>query len=131
MQSTTLDYARFLQTLLNGGAFEGKRVLGPETVAYMTADHLGHDIGPGPTWYIPGPGYGFGLGFAVRRTAGEAVHAGSIGNFHWSGAAGTLFWCDPRRDFFAVLMVQASMQLFRLESKLRNMVYAALVEPEK
>jgi CubicO group peptidase (beta-lactamase class C family) len=131
MQSTTLDYARFLQMMLNGGAFEGKRVLSPETVAFMTADHLGHDIGPGPTWYIPGPGYGFGLGFAVRRAAGEAVHAGSVGNFHWSGAAGTLFWCDPRRDFFAVLMIQASLQLFRLESKLRNMIYAALTDPEK
>jgi CubicO group peptidase (beta-lactamase class C family) len=131
MQSTALDYARFLQMLLNGGAFEGKRVLGPETVAYMTADHLGRDIGPGPTWYIPGPGYGFGLGFAVRRAAGEAGHSGSAGNFHWSGAAGTLFWCDPKRDFFAVLMIQASMQLFRLEGLLRNMVYAALTEPEK
>jgi CubicO group peptidase (beta-lactamase class C family) len=131
MQSTTIDYARFLQMMLNGGAFEGKRVLSPETVAYMTADHLGHDIGPGPTWYIPGPGYGFGLGFAVRRNAGEAVHAGSVGNFHWSGAAGTMFWCDPKRDFFALLMIQASMQLFRLESKLRNMVYATLTDPEK
>ncbi|MGH6982103.1 MAG: serine hydrolase domain-containing protein [Stellaceae bacterium] len=131
MQSTTIDYARFLQMMLNGGALEGKRVLSPETVAYMTSDHLGHDIPPGPTWYIPGPGYGFGLGFAVRRTQGEAVHAGSAGNFHWSGAAGTMFWCDPKRDFFALLMIQASMQLFRLESKIRNMVYAALTEPEK
>lgn len=131
MQSTALDYARFLQMLLNGGAFEGKRVLSPETVAYMTSDHLGRDIGPGPTWYIPGPGYSFGLGFAIRRTGGEAVHAGSAGNFHWSGAAGTLFWCDPKRDFFTVFMIQGSMQLFRLESLLRNMVYAALVEPEK
>jgi CubicO group peptidase (beta-lactamase class C family) len=131
MQSTALDYARFLQMLLNGGAFEGKRVLGPETIAYMTADHLGHDIGPGPTWYIPGPGYGFGLGFAVRRTAGEAVHAGSAGDFFWGGAAGTQFWCDPKRDFFTVCMIQAPMQLFRLISLLRNMVYAALTEPEK
>jgi CubicO group peptidase (beta-lactamase class C family) len=131
MQSTALDYARFLQKLLNGGALAGKRVLGPETVTYMTSDHLGHDIGPGPTWYIPGPGYGFGLGFAVRRAAGEAVHAGSAGNFHWSGAAGTLFWCDPKRDFFTVFMIQGPMQLFRLESLLRNMVYAALTEPEK
>ena len=86
---------------------------------------------PGIVPVTKGNGYGFGLGFAVRRTQGEAVHTGSPGNFHWSGAAGTLFWCDPRRDFFAVLMIQASMQLFRLESKLRNMVYAALVEPEK
>ncbi|MGH6989789.1 MAG: serine hydrolase domain-containing protein [Stellaceae bacterium] len=131
MQSTALDYARFLQMLLNGGAYEGKRVLSPETVAYMTSDHLGAEIGPGPTWYIPGPGYGFGLGFAVRRAAGEAVYAGSVGSFHWSGAAGTTFWCDPKRDFFVVWMMQAPMQLFRINSLLSNMVYAALVEQEK
>lgn len=131
MQATTLDYARFLQMMLNGGAYEGKRVLSPETVAYMTADHLGTSIPPGPTWYIPGPGYGFGLGFAVRRAQGEAVHAGSVGNFNWSGAAGTSFWCDPKRDFFAVCMCQAPMQLFRLASMLPNMVYAALTDPEK
>jgi CubicO group peptidase (beta-lactamase class C family) len=131
MQSTALDYARFLQMLLNGGAFEGKRVLSPETVAFMTADHLGSAIGPGASWYIPGPGYGFGLGFAVRRAAGEAVFAGSVGNYNWSGAAGTTFWCDPRHDFFVIWMMQAPMQLFRINSLLSNMVYAALVDPAK
>jgi CubicO group peptidase (beta-lactamase class C family) len=131
MQSTALDYARFLQMLLNGGAFDGKRVLSPETVGYMTADHLGAAIGPGPTMYFPGPGHGFGLGFAVRRAQGEAVYCGSIGNFHWSGAAGTSFWCDPKRDFFSLCMVQAPSQLFRLISLLPNMIYAALTDPEK
>jgi len=130
MQSTAIDYARFLQMLLNGGVYNDNLVLSPETVAYMTADHLGL-IGPGPTMYFPGSGHGFGLGFAVRRAQGEAVHAGSVGNFHWSGAAGTSFWCDPKRDFFAVFMTQAPMQLFRLTSLLPNMVYAALTEPEK
>jgi len=130
MQSTTLDYARFLQMLLNGGAFAGQRVLSPETVAFMTSDHLGA-IPPGPSFYFPGDGYGFGLGFAVRRAPGLAKHPGSVGNFDWSGAAGTLFWCDPKRDFFALWMAQAPMQLFRLHSLLPNMVYAALTEPEK
>ena len=47
------------------GGLDGKRVLGPKTVAYMAADHLGTRIKPGPN-YLPGPGFGFGLGFAVR-----------------------------------------------------------------
>ena len=130
MQSTTLDYARFLQMLLNGGSFAGNRVLSPETVSFMTSDHLGA-IPPGPSFYFPGDGYGFGLGFAVRRAPGQAKHPGSVGNFDWSGAAGTLFWCDPKRDFFALWMTQAPLQLFRLHSLLPNMVYAALTEPEK
>ena len=48
MVSTAMDYARFLQMLLNGGTLDGKRILGPKTVAYMTADHLGTAIAPGP-----------------------------------------------------------------------------------
>ena len=53
MVGTAMDYARFLQMLLNGGTLDGKRILGPKTVAYMTADHLGGAIAPGPL-YLPG-----------------------------------------------------------------------------
>ncbi|MGH8150098.1 MAG: serine hydrolase domain-containing protein, partial [Steroidobacteraceae bacterium] len=131
MQSTALDYARFLQMLLNGGAYEGRRVLSPSTVTFMTSDHLGTEIGAGPTGYIPGPGYGFGLGFAVRRTAGEATHLGPAGMCSWAGSAGTLFWLDPRNDLLAVVLAQAPQQVNRLIPLMANMVYAALVEPEK
>jgi CubicO group peptidase (beta-lactamase class C family) len=46
MVSTAMDYARFLQMLLDGGTLDGKRLLGPRTIAYMTADHLGSAIVP-------------------------------------------------------------------------------------
>lgn len=42
MVGTAMDYARFVQMLLNGGALDGKRILGPKTVTYIVADHLGH-----------------------------------------------------------------------------------------
>src|SRR5262249_59421655 len=90
MVGTTMDYARFSQMLLNGGTLNGKRILGPKTVAYMASDHLGHSVKPGPN-YLPGAGFGFGLGFAVRTATGEAPAAGSPGEFNWSGAAGTTF----------------------------------------
>src|SRR5262245_51910705 len=62
---TAGDYARFLQMLLNGGQLDGARLLSRASVAYMTADHL-DTIKPA----VPGaltPGYGFGLGLAVRK----------------------------------------------------------------
>lgn len=68
--ATALDYYRFLQALLNGGTLEGKRILSPKSVALMTADHLGPLYLPSlqrGAPYLPGPGYGFGLGFAVPR----------------------------------------------------------------
>jgi len=55
MVSTAIDYARFCQMLLNGGTLDGKRILGPKTVAYMTTDHLGSAIATTP-FYLPGAG---------------------------------------------------------------------------
>lgn len=125
MVSTTTDYARFLQMLLNGGTLNGKRVLGPKTVAYMTSDHLTDGIVPGPL-YFPGPGYGFGLGFAVRRTTGGATYDGSAGDYFWNGVAGTHFWVDPKEDMFVVFMIQAPRQLAHYNTLIRDMVYAAI-----
>ena len=34
----------------------------------MTSNHLGNNISRDTPLYLPGPGYGFGLGFAVRST---------------------------------------------------------------
>jgi CubicO group peptidase (beta-lactamase class C family) len=130
MVSTTLDYAKFLQMMQNGGILNGHRVLSPATVAFMTSDHLGR-IGPGPTAYLPGPGYGFGIGFAVRRRQGVATAKGSPGDYYWLGAAGTSFWNDPKHHLTVVFMTQAPSQLFHYSALLRNMVYAALIEPKQ
>ena len=92
--------------LTNGGTFNGKRILGPKTIAYMTSDHMGSVITPGPL-YLPGPGYGFGLGFAVRKEAGVATSQGSAGDYNWGGAGGTYFWVDPKENMFVVFAMQS------------------------
>jgi CubicO group peptidase (beta-lactamase class C family) len=124
MVSTAADYARFLEMLLNGGALDGKRILSPRTVAYMTADHLGSAI-PGP-YYLPGPGYGFSLAFAVRREEGVSPVQGSVGEYNWGGAGGTAYWVDPREDMFVVFMMQSPAQRLRYRALLRDMIYAAI-----
>jgi CubicO group peptidase (beta-lactamase class C family) len=128
MVGTAMDYARFCQMLLNGGTLNGKRLLGPKTVAYMASDHLGTVVKPGPN-YSPGPGFGFGLGFAVRTAAGEAPMAGSVGEFNWSGAAGTTFWIDPKEDMFVVFMIQVPEQSRYYRTLLKDMIYAAVDKP--
>jgi CubicO group peptidase (beta-lactamase class C family) len=122
MVSTALDYARFLQMLLNGGRLDGVRLLSRKTVEYMTADHLGPITGA-PDLLIPG--YGFGLGFAVRLAAGIAQVPGSIGQYFWGGLAGTTFWVDPQEDMFALLLIQAPGQREYYRVLFRDMVYAA------
>ena len=126
MVSTAIDYARFLQMLLDGGALDGKRILGPKTIAYMTADHLGAAV-PGP-YYLSGAGYGFGLGFAVRRDAGVSAVVSSPGEYNWGGAGGTAFWVDPAEQMFVVFMMQSPRQRVHYRPLLRDMIYAAIVK---
>ena len=127
MVGTTLDYARFCQMLLNGGTLDGKRILSPKTVAYMTADHLDGSIAPGAL-YLPGPGFGFGLGFAVRKDPGMASMQGSVGEANWGGAGGTYFWIDPKEDMFVVLAMQSPKWRVYYRPLLKNMVYGAVLK---
>ena len=130
MVGTAMDYARFCQLLLNGGTLDGKRILGPKTVAYMTVDHLGTVVAPGPL-YLPGAGFGFGLGFAVRKDAGVSPFAGSVGEYNWGGAGGTYFWVDPKEDMFVVFMMQSPKQRVAYRYLLKDMIYAAIIKPAK
>ena len=124
---TAMDYARFLQMLANGGYLDSKWILAGTTVRLMTADHLG-DIKPA----IPllAPGYGFGLGFAIRRADGLSGVAGSAGEYNWGGAGGTMFWVDPREQLVAVLMTQAQPGPWQREFRelFRQLVYQAIAD---
>jgi CubicO group peptidase (beta-lactamase class C family) len=122
--STTMDYARFCQMLLNGGSLDGERIIGRKTLELMASDHLDPGVKIGGSLLMPG--HGFGLGFAVRRQAGIASVPGSVGQFFWSGRGGTFFWIDPKEDLFAVFMSQGPNQRAHTRSLVRNLVYAAI-----
>ena len=126
--STPGDYLRFAQMLADGGRLGGARVLGRKTVEYMTADHLGPDLGPNPLGPDPeDAGLGFGLGVAVRRQTGVAVVNGSAGDFYWLGAYGTEFWVDPKEKLVVVFMMAARGNPVRRYRKLiRALVLQAL-----
>jgi CubicO group peptidase (beta-lactamase class C family) len=130
--STAADYLRFSQMLLNGGQLEGVRVLSRTTVELMTSDHLGSRITapltPGEL-LLGTPGYGFGLGFAVRLAPGIAGVPGSAGEFMWAGYAGTYFWVDPKEQITAVFMSQAPSPIRAYYRKLvKQLVYQAIVD---
>jgi CubicO group peptidase (beta-lactamase class C family) len=126
MVGTTGDYARFAQMLLNGGTFEGRRYLKPETIALMTSDHVGPDtqIGRDPL-YFPGETSGFGLGFAVRTSTPPNTSWPS-GEYRWDGVAGTFFFIDPKDDMFAICMMQSPSQRGRIQLELKTLIYEAL-----
>ncbi|HEX3915406.1 MAG TPA: serine hydrolase domain-containing protein [Steroidobacteraceae bacterium] len=120
--STAGDYARFLQMLLERGRFDGTRFLSRKTIELMTADHLGPISGAADLLL---PGYGFGLGFAVRLQPGISHVPGSVGQYFWGGLAGTTFWVDPAEQLFAIMMIQAPGQRDYFRTLFRDLVYAA------
>lgn len=122
--STTMDYARFALMLRNGGTLDGNRIIGRKTLELMASDHLGPHVVTNGT--LLSPGHGFGFGFAVRREAGIAPFPGSIGQYFWSGIAGTFFWVDPKEDLFAVFMSQGPGQRDYTRTLVRDLVYAAV-----
>ena len=129
LASTTMDYTRFMQFMLNRGELDGVRLLGPQTVDYMTADHLGTiPVNAGGSTGLVLPGYGFGLGFAVRKDAGVAPVPGSVGMYYWGGLAGTTFFIDPALQLCATLMIQAPNQREYYRHLFRDMVYAAVAD---
>src|SRR6202022_4110634 len=122
--STTMDYARFCQMLLNGGVLDGNRIIGRKTLQLMASDHLGPKVKL-ESHLVP-PGHSFGLGFAVRTLEGMAPFAGSVGQFFWSGMGGTFFWIDPKEELFAVFMSQGPGQREYFRTLVRSLVYAAV-----
>lgn len=129
LTSTAMDYARFLQFMLNRGELSGVRLLGPRTVDFMTTDHLGEIevFSAGSRSLLPA-GHGFGLGFAVRKHLGVATVPGSVGTYFWGGLAGTTFFVDPALDLFGILMLQAPNQREYYRMLFRDLVYAALLD---
>jgi CubicO group peptidase (beta-lactamase class C family) len=125
--STPDDYLRFAQMLLNGGSFEGRRILRPETVALMTHNQLPAALTPVSGGPLPDNGYGFGLAVAVLVDSTLASRPGPNGIFRWSGYVGTYFWVDPASDLVAMIWTQFSPGgMVPLEPTFQSLVYSAL-----
>lgn len=136
--STTEDYLKFAQMLLNGGEANGRRYLKASTVELMRTNVLAEGVKVdlyGPTHNVEG--IGFGLDFAIIMDRAKANTPEGNGSFYWGGAFGTWFWIDPTNDMLVIGMMQnvngstptgGSPQVRPLSRKL---VYAALIDPRK
>ncbi|HYE53348.1 MAG TPA: serine hydrolase domain-containing protein [Chitinophagaceae bacterium] len=95
LSSTVYDYAIFLQMMLNGGTYNGKRILSRNTVRMMTMNQVG-DLG---MW----GGYNkFGLGFGVATERSSAMLPVNEGTFDWGGMFATTYWVDPKENMVAL-----------------------------
>ena len=124
LNGTIEGYARFCQMILNGGTFNGNRILGRRTIEIMSENQLA----------LPnsgGRGFRFGLGFQIYPDTPERadisnftpmVNAGSLA---WGGMANTDYLIDPKEDL-VILLYTNRIPDTKIWEKFLNTVYQAL-----
>ncbi|MFD2092717.1 serine hydrolase domain-containing protein [Blastococcus deserti] len=132
--STAADYLRFVELLRRGGSYDGGRLLGPRTIAYMTRNHLpgNADIDTfGRPVFAETPlrGVGFGFGFSMVIDPAKYGVLANVGDYTWGGAASTAFYVDPVEDitvsFYTQLLPSSTLPI---RNYLRALVNQALVD---
>jgi len=120
LSSTAYDYSIFLQTLLNGGIYNGKRILSPSVVNLMIQNQIG-ELYEGRNK--------FGLGFSIASEKEAARIPISKNSFSWGGIFGTTYWADPKEKIVALLMTQnyPNSSWGEMQDKFKVMVYQAII----
>ncbi|HEY6178010.1 MAG TPA: serine hydrolase domain-containing protein [Kofleriaceae bacterium] len=133
--STAADYLRFCEMLRRGGELDGKRILGPRTIAYMTTNHLpgGGDLAglatAGSFSETRYEGVGFGLGFYVVIDPVRAQIPTSPGEYGWGGLASTAFWINPADDLVVVFLTQlVPSTTFDFRGQLKAIIHGAIID---
>jgi CubicO group peptidase (beta-lactamase class C family) len=123
---------RFCKMLANGGELDGRRILGPRTLAYMATNHLPGGVDLDAMAQAGAEtsraGVGFGLGFAVLLDPTVSQTLGSIGEYYWGGAASTAFFVSPEDDLIAIFLTQVMQAKQLLRRELRVTTYQALMD---
>jgi CubicO group peptidase (beta-lactamase class C family) len=118
LSSTALDYAIFLQMMLNDGTYNDKRILARNTVRMMTMNQIG-DINFGDNK--------FGLGFAITTEKGSSILPTPEGVFEWGGAFSTTYWADPKENLIGIFYRQLwGGSMWDVSNKFKVLVYQAL-----
>ena len=136
LTSTTLDYARFCQMILNKGELDGVRILAPSSIELMDTNVVPHSVlinTNGTAGVRFNEAVGFGLDFMVVKDPRAAGLTEGKDTMSWGGAAGTWFWIDPANDILFVGMIQrmGGTGGDDLGNQARTLTYQALTHPEK
>ena len=127
--SSTEDYLKFAQMLLNGGKLGDQRILSRKSVELMSGNHL-PDAFSSDAYLETAGGYrrgaGIGLTVGLLTDPAKAGQYGSKGMFFWGGAASTIFWIDPEEELVAVLMTQVLGSSELLRETYSALVYQAI-----
>ncbi|MBL7856642.1 MAG: beta-lactamase family protein [Cyclobacteriaceae bacterium] len=119
LSSTAEDYAKFLQLFLNGGQYNGVRLISRKTVELMLTNQQVQIANANP----------FGLGFGLETTANDYQSPSSIGTFAWGGAFNTHYWGDPKEKLVILLYTNIyQTSHWSLGEQFKTLAYQAIVD---
>jgi len=120
------DYSKFAEMLLNGGIFNGVRIISEASVDLMSRNHLSNEIlSDGSAFGLNGIGFGLTLGNVMDP--GVAGTYSAEGEFFWGGAASTIFWVDRKNNVTATMMTQyMPSDKYPLREELKTLLYSSL-----
>lgn len=117
LSSTAEDYYRFCQMMLNGGQFNGVRLLSRKSVELVSQNHVQDKVND----------FAYGLGFGVTSEPRFLTELGSVGSYYWGGFYYTSFVIDPKEDLIAIFMGQLHPTGgLNLDSKVLRLAYQAI-----
>ena len=120
LSSSIEDYAKFLQMLLNGGTYNGNRLLGKKTIELILTNQLANIVSETRQ---------FGLGFEIETAKTDYLTPLSIGSFSWAGMFNTSYWADPKENLVALIYTQIYPTTNgKVEHKFRSLVYQAIID---
>ena len=120
LSSTAYDYAKFLQMLLNGGIYNGHRILSPRTIQLMTSSQLDFTFNSYDN---------FGLGFSITSPKSGGRNSRSEGTYGWGGYYGTTYFNDPKQHMLCLIMTQQTPNSHSdLEPKIEALIYSSLLK---
>lgn len=125
LYSTTGDFLRFAQVLLNGGLLDDHRLLSPVTVDAMLLSHVPDGVMP-PDGPNGRKGFGMGLGGYVLVDPAAAEDLGVKGEFNGAGVGGTFYWIDREHDLAGLWFAQRYPQVQTTLKRFKVLTYQAL-----
>jgi len=118
LSSTIVDYAVFLQMLLNEGEYNGVRLLAPNSVRLMTMNQIGNlSVGENK----------FGFGFSIITDNGSRLGPSQAGTYAWGGAFSTSYFVDPKEEMVVLLYRQMwGPHISNTDRAFKPLVYQAI-----
>ncbi len=117
LSSTLEDYAKFLQMIVNGGRYNGVRLLSRKTIELMLTNQISEEVSE--TRQVS-------LGFGIETEKNDHLSPMSIGSFLWGGAFSTSYWADPKEKLVGLMYLQISPNMYGdIHEKFKVLTYQA------